>query len=175
MDRSRPSGTRRPSSTFAHRIWLEADRPSFRELRNLLVGRGYSIDESTLSRWKDKNPTWTAQFCEKLSPVDPTRMTAALMEAKDDAAELSPQHYVGMKARLLFRLCEGIKSLRIDTVDELSKGLECCDRIEALIHAERGRAVAVTGSLSKDGERPSLLARLQPQIRIAPFGKPKVE
>jgi transposase-like protein len=68
MDRSQPSGSRKPSPTLAHRVWLEADRPSFRDLKNLLVVRGYSVDESTLSRWKDKNPAWTTQFCEKVQP-----------------------------------------------------------------------------------------------------------
>lgn len=173
MVKYKPSGTRKPSPSFAHRTWLEADRPSFRELKNLLVGRGYSVDESTLSRWKDKNPVWTVQFCEKFNPVDPTKMAAALMEAKDDAAELSPQHYLGMKARLLFRLYQGIKSLRINTVDELSKGLECCDRIDALIHAERGKAVSEMGSARHEtGERPSLIARLHPQIKLPPFKRP---
>jgi hypothetical protein len=170
MARGRTGDTRKPSPTLAHRMWLEADGPSFRELKVLLAARGYSVDESTLSRWKDRNPTWAAQFCEKYSPVDPTKMASALQEVKDDAAELSPQHYLGMKARLLFRLYQGIRSLNISTVDELSKGLECCDRIEALIHAERGNAVSAMEIASQEtGERPSLIARLHPQIKLAPF------
>ena len=173
MAEETPQKGRKPSPALAYRIWLEAGRPSLRDLEKLLAVKGYSVDDSTLSRWANKNPTWIAQLAEKANPIDPVKVISALKEAEDDATELAPEHFIGVKAQLVARLYATVKTMSIDTVDDWIKALECCDRIEALIHNERGKAVAEKDAVAVPrGAKPSLLTRLDPPVKLSEFKKP---
>lgn len=164
---------KKPSEMLAYRLWLESGRPSLRDLEKILATKGYSVDNSTLCRWKDKNPQWIAQMADKDAAVDPVKVISALKEAEDDATELAPEHFIGVKAQLVARLYKTIKAMPIDSVDEWLKALEACDRIEALIHNERGKVVADKDTIATPrGATPSLLARLNPPVKLAEFKKP---
>lgn len=168
-----PQKGRKPSQTLAYRIWLEAGRPSLRELEKVLAAKGYSVDGSTLSRWANKNATWIAQLAEKANPIDPVKVISALKEAEDDATELAPEHFIGVKAQLVARLYTTVKVLEINNIEDWYKALDACDRIEALIHAERGKAVAEKDAIAVPrGAKPSLLNRLEPPVKLADFKKP---
>lgn len=164
---------RKPSPRLAYRLWLETGRPSLRDLEKILATKGYQVDDSTLCRWKDKDPQWTAQMAEKNAAIDPVKVISALKEAEDDATELAPEHFIGVKAQLVARLYSTVKTMSIDTVDDWIKALECCDRIEALIHNERGKAVAEKDAVAVPrGAKPSLLTRLDPPVKLSEFKKP---
>lgn len=168
-----PKKGKKPSETLAYRLYLEAGRPSLRDLEKILAAKGYQVDDSTLCRWAAKNAQWTAQLADKKNPIDPVKVISALKEAEDDATELAPEHFIGVKAQLVARLYSTVKTMSIDTVDDWIKALECCDRIEALIHAERGKAVAEKDTLAVPrGAKPSLLNRLDPPVKLADFKKP---
>lgn len=165
-----PKKGKKPSEMLAYRLWLEAGRPSLRDLEKILATKGYSVDSSTLSRWAAKNAQWTAQLAEKNNPIDPVKVISALKEAEDDATELAPEHFIGVKAQLVARLYSTVKTMSIDTVDDWIKALECCDRIEALIHNERGKVVADKDTVAVPrGAKPSLLSRLDPPVKLAEF------
>ncbi len=102
----------------------------------------------------------------------PLEAFEALRKAKDDATELSADHYVGVKAQLVARLYETIKEMRIETVDDWLKALDACDRIEGLIHDERGKAVAGMDTIAiPRGAKPSLINRLEPPVSLPTFKK----
>lgn len=173
MSDETPARGKKPSQQLAYRLWLEAGRPSLRDLEKILAAKGYQADNSTLSRWAGRNPHWTAQLAEQKNPIDPVKVINALKEAEDDATELAPEHFIGVKAQLVARLYSTVKTMSIDTVDDWIKALECCDRIEALIHNERGKAVADKDTVAiPRGAKPSLLNRLDPPVKLAEFKKP---
>lgn len=168
-----PKKGKKPSEMLAFRMWLEAGRPSLRDLEKLLAAKGYSVDNSTLCRWAAKNADWTAKLAEKANPIDPVKVINALKEAEQDATELAPEHFKGVKAQLVARLYTTVKTMAIDNVDDWLKALEACDRIEALIHNERGKAVADKDPVAVPrGAAPTLLNRLNPPVKLAEFKKP---
>lgn len=163
---------RQPPESMAYQLWIEAKRPTLREFARHLESLGYSVDNSTLNRWKDKNPNWLADFQQAQNPKKPVTIIEALRKAKDDATELSADHYVGVKAQLVARLYETIKEMRIETVDDWLKALDACDRIEGLIHDERGKAVAGMDTIAiPRGAKPSLINRLEPPVSLPTFKK----
>lgn len=167
-----PKKGKKPSPMLAYRLWLEAGRPSLRDLEKLLAAKGYSVDNSTLCRWKDKNPQWTAQMADKNATIDPVKVISALKEAEADATELAPEHFIGVKAQLVARLYTTIKVMPIDRVEDWLQALEACERIEALIHTERGKTVAEKDAIATPrGATPSLLNRLNPPVKLAEFKK----
>jgi hypothetical protein len=174
-----PKGKRGPKTpnlpTPAHckALWLTANKPSLRELEKLLRAQGYEIDDGTLSRWSTKDAEWHAAMVNTRAKISPTKLMQSIINAKDDGQTLAPEVILGVKAQLVARLYETIKCMQIDTIDEWMKALDCCDRIEALIHAERGKAIADVDRLAVPrGVTPSLVARLNPSVAVPPFKKP---
>jgi len=168
-----PQKGQKPSPEQAYRIYLESGRPSLRELEKVLAAKKLKVDSSTLSRWANKNPTWIAQIVEKANPIDPVKVISALEKAKEHATELCPEHFMGVKAQLVARLSSTIDNMQIDNVDDWYKALEACDRLEALIHAERGKAVSDNDPIAfPRGAKSSLLSRLDPPVKLAEFKKP---
>lgn len=49
------------------------------------------------------------------------------------------------------------------------RALDCCERLEALIHAERGKAILEKGSSVVSV---GLMERLNPSVSLPPFKKP---
>ena len=163
---------RQPPESMAFQLWIEAKKPSIRGFARHLNKLGYTIDFSTLSRWKDKNPQWLVEYKACQHPMDPIKIIDALKAAADDATELTPEHFVGVKAQLVARLYESIKTMPIDSVDEWLKALDACDRIESLIHAERGKAIAGMDTIAiPRGAKPSLINRLEPAVTLPTFKK----
>lgn len=170
-----PKRGKKPSEQLAYRLWLESGRPSLRDLEKILAAKGYSVDNSSLCRWKSKNANWTAQMADKMGALDPVKVISALKEAEDDATELAPEHFIGVKAQLVARLYTAVKTMTIDTVDDWIKALECCDRIEALIHNERGKVVADKDTVAVPrGASATLMGRLNPPVKLTEFKKPGV-
>lgn len=163
---------RKPTRPYAYRMWCENEQPSFRQLAEILRKQGYEIDDSTLNRWANRDPKWAqALLLKETQPV--ARIIGALQDAEAEANELKPEHFIGVKAQLVARLFTTVKVLPITTVEEWHRALDCCERLEALIHAERGKVVSEgsTGPLNGAGAA-SLLDRLNPAVNIAPFKKP---
>ncbi|MEN6302273.1 MAG: hypothetical protein ABFD96_06070 [Armatimonadia bacterium] len=149
-------------------LWIEAGRCDFRELVDIVKDKlGITVENSTLTRWKDANPAWLAAFQDKYRPLDPSKALAALKQAKDDAKALEPEHLIGIKAQLIARLYLAIRDMKIPSIDEWERALNCCDRIEALIHAERGKTIGEPGTGAQ-----SLVDRLNPPVKLAAFKKP---
>lgn len=162
-----------PSPEFAKKVWFQNHKPSFRKLEELLAAQGLEVDNSTLVRWANDDPEWQAAVLEAKAKVPPTKIIAAIKAAKEDAKNLAPEVIIGVKAQLVARLYETIKEMQITTVDDWLKALDCCERIEALIHAERGKAIADNDRLAVPrGVAPSLISRLNPSVAVAPFKKP---
>lgn len=153
---------------MAYQLWLEADKCSLRQLSELMAAKGTSVDVATLSRWKDLNPTWAALFAAKANPIDPAAIANALKRAKEDASKLEPEHFLGIKAQLVARLYTSICAMTFTDVDQWQRALESCEKIEALIHAERGKTI----SEHKTGRSASIMDAVAPNVTIAPFKKP---
>jgi hypothetical protein len=153
--------------TLAFKIWLDNDRPSTRKLEDLIFeATGQRIDNTTLGGWMHAMPAWAAEKVDA-NPISPEQVIAALKSAKADANQLEADHFVGIKARLVARLFESVQELPLTTVDDWDRALGCCDRIEALVHTERGRSVMEKGSNVVS----SLMDRLAPNVTVAPFKK----
>jgi hypothetical protein len=153
--------------TLAFKIWLDNDRPSSRKLRDLIFAQsGQRIDNSTLAGWARVMPDWAKETIVA-KPITPEKVIAALKAAKEDANQLEADHFIGIKAQLVARLYDSVKSLPLENVDDWDRALTCCDRIEALIHTERGRSVMEKGSNVVS----SLMDRLAPNVTVAPFKK----
>lgn len=166
------AGHRKPSRTLARQVWFESGKPSFRQLEEILAARGYAVDHTRLQRWSKDDPIWCQAILENTAPP-PEKILTALQGAKEDATELVPEVYMGVKAQLVGRLYQAIKTMPLTTIDEWLRGLDACERIESLIHAERGKAVAAKDTIAiPRGAAPSLIARLDPNVKLAPFRKP---
>ncbi len=169
MTRKRPKNAY-PEETrqAAFAIWLENGKPGVRGLAVLLKEKtGLEVDPSTIHAWQRANPDWLKAVADS-ERKDPVVIIAALAAAKADANQLEADHFVGIKAQLVGRLYESVKELPLSTVDEWTHGLDCLDKIEAHIHAERGKAVLEKGP----NVVTSLMDRLNPNVSIAPFKKP---
>lgn len=166
----------RPSVQQAFNVWIEANRPSLRELEKILAVKGFACSYATLSRWSREYGPWAKILVDTSTSLPPQVVIAALDQASKEARELTPEIYRGVKAQLVARLYETIKVMPFNTIDEWHRGLDCCDRIEAFIHAERGRAIAETDrtAVPRGGSR-SLLATLNgdaPVVKLGDFKKP---
>lgn len=161
-----------PTPQLAYRVWLETDRVSIRELSRILKARGHPVSHSTLNEWAAKNPKWARQLVEERQAVDPVKIITALKEAEADATAIAPEHLLGVRAQLIGRLYISIKTMELNTIDDWMKALDCCDRIEALIHAERGKKIAEREPMAfPRGATGSLLAKLNPPVTLAKFSK----
>lgn len=153
----------------AYQLWLENNKPSLDDMCKILKRElGIDVAKSTVMHWKDSIPSWHASFIEAKTKIDPAKLLAALTRAKADAKKLEPDHFLGIKTLLIARLYLAVTDITIATVDDWDRALACCDKLEALIHAERGKTVVT------EGGRPagSLMNALSPPINIAPFKKP---
>lgn len=167
--KSRPQAYSKEIKLMAFKTWLDNGRPAMRELSKIIEAQsGLALDFSTLSQWSRRMPDWAAAILEAKT-VDPEKVIAALASAKADANQLEADHFIGIKAQLVARLYESVKELPLLTVDDWDRALTCCDRIEALIHTERGRAVTEKGGCVVS----SLMERLAPNVSLAPFKKPQ--
>ena len=155
---------------LAFNTWVEAGKPDLRELAEILEAKGLKVNNATLTRWKDANAAWTELFKAKQYPLDPQKVLAALKQAKEDAKNLEADHFLGIKVQLVARLYLTIREMNFATVDDWERALNCCERIEALIHADRGKAVGTENKPASTGV--SILAKLTPPVNIAPFKKP---
>lgn len=152
---------------LAFKLWLDNDAPGYRQLADLFIEEtGKDINHSTLHDWACKNEVWAKALVERM-PVDPERVMLALKAAKKDANQLEPDHFMGVKAQLVARLYESVQTLPLKNVEEWNKALDCCDRLEALIHTERGKAIVGKA----DNVAMGLMERLAPNVSLAPFKK----
>lgn len=152
---------------LAFKLWLDHDCPGYRQLAELFMdATGKYINFSTLHDWACKNEVWAKAIVSRMT-VDPERVMLALKAAKADANQLEADHFMGVKAQLVARLYESVQSLPLSNVEDWNRALDCCDRLEALIHTERGKAVAGKG----DNVAMGLMERLAPNVSIAPFKK----
>lgn len=150
---------------LAFKLWLDNGKPSMRQLAKLLEGRGIKVNQSSLHKWAEANSEWARHMLDK-EPARPAKIITALKEAEEDATALAPEVFLGVKAQLVARLYESVKQLPLNSIEEWNRGLDCCERLEALIHAERGKAI-----LDKKSSivSVSLMERLNPTVTIAPF------
>lgn len=152
----------------AYKLWLENGKPSIRTLAKLLVQNGIKVHHATLQKWTKTIPEWSRQILDK-EPARPARIIAALKDAQDDATALVPEVFLGVKAQLVARLYDSVKELPLGSVDDWIRALDCCERLEGLIHAERGKVILEKGSsIVSTG----LMDRLNPSISIPTFKKP---
>lgn len=153
---------------LAFKLWLDNGKPSMRRLAKLLKDRGITVNQATLHKWSDANSEWARHVLEK-EPARPAKIITALKEAEEDATALVPEVFLGVKAQLVARLYESVKQLPLNSIDDWTRGLDCCERLEGLIHAERGKAI-----LDKKSSivSVSLMERLNPNVTIAPFKGP---
>lgn len=162
-----------PTREFAKKLWFTSGQPAFRPFAKMLEAAGYGVDTATLIRWAQADAEWSAAVAQNKAKMEPKQILKALKSAKDDSAELSPEVFLGVKAQLVARLYESIKTMAINNVEDWYKALDACDRIEALIHAERGKALAKQDSIATPrGAIPSIAQRLNPPVALATFKKP---
>ncbi len=153
---------------MAYQLWLEHDKPSLHEVARLMAAKGKPVDTATILRWKDRNPAWLALFQQKANPMDVGTIADALALAKQDATALEAEHFLGIKAQLVARLYLSARTMTFTDIDQWQKALESCERIEALIHTERGKTVTE----GRTGKPASILEAVAPSVNIAPFKKP---
>lgn len=151
--------------------WLEAGKPSYEKLAELLRERHkLPINKATLARWAKADPAWQLeQVTKEKAPA--SQILSALDQLKKKANALEADHFIGLKAELVGRLFSALKDLPVNSVEEWRDALGCCEQIEALIHNERGKAIrdAVT-----NGATPiptSIMDKLNPAVSMAPFTK----
>lgn len=164
-----------PTRIAARNFWFTEGKPSMRALSELLRAKGFTADDKTLGKWMREDPIWLAGMAEKQIPSDPVILIDAIRNAKAMAEHLSPEVYMGVKAQLISRLYSTMATLPINTVTEWNDALSACDRLEALIHAERGREISDGGTLrtGTGGESTgSILAAMAPEVTVTPFRRP---
>lgn len=160
----------REQKELAYKLWQTNDHPSFRDLANMLAEKHGmpGIDRSTVKKWKDANPQWDTEWKKSKHPLDPESLLDALAQAKEDAKNLDPDHLSGVKTALVAQLYIAIREMKMPTVDDWERALDCCSKLEALIHAERGKVI---GTEPKTGKPVSLVASLGQPVTVAPFKK----
>jgi hypothetical protein len=154
---------------IAFDVWIKNGKPSMRRLKDILSEQGYSVHNQTLSNWKDRHVEWQAAYAAIKAPITPGQIIATLETAERVAPVLKTEHFMGVKAQLVARLFASIEHMPITSVADLREGIDCCERLEGLIHAERGKTVIESNSIS----RPSggLADRLGTVVP-GPFKKP---
>lgn len=170
MSRGGPKTFPPGSPEKAFNLWIEHGRPTLEVLCKIIKEKlGFDVAESTVKKWKDSIPGWTAVFIEngsKGTKIDPVKLIDVLKNCKEDAKGLEADHFAGVKAQLVARLYLVMKELPINSVEDWERALSCCDKLEALIHTERGRAVADRSQVG------SLMQAMAAPVNIAPFKKP---
>jgi hypothetical protein len=153
---------------LAFKIWKETGFPTLEELaKTLRADHGMALVKSTLSRWIARDVEWQKLWLEYHNPLSPLEILEALSQAKDEANLIDVDHLLGVKTALIARLYMSIRGMTFTTVPDMDGALACCDKIEALIHAERGKAV----SEKQSGKHVSLVASLGQPVTVAPFKK----
>ena len=155
---------------LARTMWFSGGKPSMKAFAKILQEQGYHAPRTTLERWCAADKQWALARAQKEQAIPPESIITALHEAVEVSGEMASEVFLGTKAQLVARLYETIKTMPINTIEEWAAGLECCEKIEALIHIERGKAIS-------DGKRdsalrgvsPSLMSRVEPEVTVAPF------
>lgn len=175
MTAEAPKASKRPRNAYpeevrlaAFNLWLENGKPDWRLLQLLLKDKiGKDINFTTLHDWSTKMPEWKKAVADT-ERKSPAAILAALDAAKADANTLEADHFVGIKANLVGRLYLSMQDMQLTGIADWVMALDCLEKIEAHIHAERGKAVAEKGPNVVS----SLMERLSPNVSIAPFKKP---
>lgn len=152
---------------LAFKLWLDHGKPQWRALADIFNKEtGYNVQFSTLYNWSAANREWMEAIVDS-KPMKPERILAALAAAKEDAAQIEADHFKGVKAQMVCRLYESVKELPLKTIDDWTRALDCCEKIEAHIHAERGKALLEAGPSVVT----SLMDRMVPNVQLQPFKK----
>lgn len=164
------SKRKKPTPKFAYTVWRECGRPNFRELADILQSKGYSISFQRLHIWHRQDVKW---FTEKqeIDNADPEVVIEALKQAQLDAKKFDAKAYLGVKARLVARLYESIKTMPLATMEEWHRGLDACSRIDGLLHTARGEAIQ-DGKPDPAAKLGGVLDRFAPAVAVKPFSKP---
>lgn len=150
---------------IARKFWIDAGKPGFRRLAELLKAAGYTVSSATLHRWKTESPAWLLAYTEAENAAEPEVVIQALAQAERDGRAFKDAAYGGVKARLVARLYESITVMPISDIEEWHKALDAVGRLDGLIHAVRGREIAAA-------ERPnggSVIHAFEPKVQVAKF------
>lgn len=175
MTAEAPKGRKRPKHAYsdevrqaAFKVWLDYDKPQWRALEVIFAKEtGQTIHYTTLHAWSETMPEWQTAIAEA-ERKKPMTILAALDAAKKNANKLEADHFVGIKAQLVGRLFISVQDMALSNITDWTMALDCLEKVEAHIHAERGKAVAEKGPNVVS----SLMERLSPNVSIAPFKKP---
>lgn len=169
---AKPSDKRRPSKELAFRIWLNSNRPSMRELEKVLADKGWQASHVTLSRWSKEHGPWATALTDKTTNLSPERVLTALEQAIESSKEiLCPEIFEGIKIQLVARLYESMTSMRFESIEQAQAAADYITTLNALIHAERGKAVDEGQPIPSADAANGLVARLNPPIKLAAFKK----
>jgi hypothetical protein len=168
-EKSVPTGEKL-TPVLARALWFSSGRPTIADFAIQLQEQGYHAPRTTLERWCNGDKKWKLARAQKEEIIPAENIIAALKEARDVSGEMAADVFLGAKAQLVARLYETIKVMPITTIDEWAAGLDCCEKIEALIHIERGKAITDDkrrGALLNVS--PALMNRVEPEVVVAPF------
>lgn len=168
-------GWRIPSKEFAYTVWREEGHPSFRQLSDRLAARGYKVAFQVLQRWCSQNSAWKIEADAVGKAPLPGEDTAfkllGLLEAADregSANVVKAEHFEAIKAHLVARLYQTVRTLPLGNVDEWNQGLDIITKLDAHAHNLRGKAIGEKPAVNQ-GNGTGLIERMQPTITVAPF------
>lgn len=128
---------------LAMKVWLAEGAPSYDKLVEILSAKhGIKVNKSTICRWVAADLEWRKLYLDHNNPMDPLEIIQALEQAEDESSLLKPEHLSGVKTALIARLYTSIRAMKFNNVAEAEAGIACTERLEALIHAERGKSVS---------------------------------
>lgn len=128
----------------AWEVFRDLPEPNAKECARILQQRGLKVSYDTIARWARRGE-WRKRV-ERLRAVtglgNPKDVAAAL---KFQADELTPDVLQGLQVSMIARMAEQIETLPLKTPDDFSKMVDVIDKLDAIIHRQRGASIGANG------------------------------
>jgi hypothetical protein len=135
----------------AWEIYRDLPEPTARECANILQQRGFKVSYDTIARWARRGK-WRERV-ERLRAVtgvgSPKDVAATL---QIEAEWLTPDLLCGLQFRIAARMAERINQLPLDSPEDYAKLVDVLDKMDGIIHRQRGAHIGKRGNRSGNAD-----------------------
>lgn len=132
----------------AFKVYCSLEKPTIRNLEKALKEQGHKVSYHWLYK-RARNLNWAGKL--KGAAYNPAQGEARKLVERLEAEgrELHPNALLGLQARLVQRIDDGLREITLSTPDDIHRMVEVVSKLNAEIHHLRGGQVGA----GEDGEK----------------------
>lgn len=135
----------------AWEIYRDLPEPTARECANILQQRGEKVSYDTIARWARRgNWRQRVEQLRAISGVGSPKDVAAALQI--EAEWLTADLLCGLQFRIAARMAEQINQLPLDCPEDYAKLVDVLDKMDAIIHRQRGAHIGKRGNRTTNAD-----------------------